>query len=106
MRTGKSPLSSQGRGMGGGFSGSRTLKGTTHRMPTDITRFYEYDELTEILRSLEKQYPKLAKLESIGQSFEGRDIWLLTITNQETGAHDEKPAMYIDGNIHAGEVTG
>ena len=75
-------------------------------MPTDITRFYKHDELTEILRGFEREYPTLAKLESIGQSFEGRDIWLLTITNQETGVHDEKPAMYIDGNIHAGEVTG
>ncbi|HEX5165633.1 MAG TPA: M14 family metallopeptidase, partial [Thermomicrobiales bacterium] len=75
-------------------------------MPTDITRFYTYDELTEILRTHERAHPTLATLESIGQSFEGRDIWLLTVTNQETGAAGEKPAMYIDGNIHAGEVTG
>ncbi len=75
-------------------------------MPTDVTRFYKYDELTGILRGFAADYPKLASLESIGQSFEERDIWLLTITNQETGPHNEKPAMYIDGNIHAGEVTG
>lgn len=72
----------------------------------DISRFYTYDELTGVLNRLASDYPKLAMLESIGQSHEGRDIWLLTITNQETGRADEKPAMYIDGNIHAGEVTG
>jgi murein tripeptide amidase MpaA len=72
----------------------------------DVTTFHRYDELTEILRRLTRDYPRLTVLESIGTSFEGRDIWLLTITNQETGPADEKPALYIDGNIHAGEVTG
>ena len=30
---------------------------------------------------------------------------MVTITNQETGPDDEKPAYYIDANIHAAEVT-
>lgn len=72
----------------------------------DITRFYRFDELTGLLRGLERDYPRLASLQSIGTSWEGRDIWLLTVTNQDTGAAEDKPAMYIDGNIHAGEVTG
>lgn len=72
----------------------------------DVSRFHTFDELTSLLQGLVASYPKLATLESIGKSHEGRDIWLVTITNQETGAADDKPAMYIDGNIHAGEVTG
>lgn len=72
----------------------------------DITRFHKFDELTAILNGWVEQYPNLARLDSIGKSYEGRDIWVLTITNQETGADTDKPAMYIDGNIHAGEVTG
>jgi murein tripeptide amidase MpaA len=69
-------------------------------------RFYTYDELTAILRGYAEGYPQLASLESIGQSHEGRDIWCLTITNSATGAHDTKPAQYVDANMHAGEVTG
>jgi murein tripeptide amidase MpaA len=72
----------------------------------DISRFHRYDELTDILRRLTRDFPTLAALESIGTSYEGREIWLLTVTNQMTGPAGEKPAMYIDGNIHAGEVTG
>jgi murein tripeptide amidase MpaA len=69
-------------------------------------RFYRYDDLTAILHNYVATYPALAALASIGKSYEGRDIWCLTITNTATGAHETKPAQYIDGNMHAGEVTG
>ena len=72
----------------------------------DIMRLLKFDELTGILKGFVERFPKLASLDSMGKSHEGRDIWVLNITNQETGAAEEKPAMYIDGNIHAGEVTG
>jgi murein tripeptide amidase MpaA len=68
--------------------------------------FYGYDELTETLRAWADKSPKLCSLESIGKSYEGRDIWLVTITNTETGAHDEKPAFLIEANIHSMEWTG
>ncbi len=74
--------------------------------PTDITRFYRHNEMTDILQGLAAGFPTLCSIESMGQSYEGRDLWVLTITNTATGPADEKPAMYIDGNIHAGELTG
>lgn len=75
----------------------------------DASRFYTFDtfdELTGLLEHYSRSYPKLAMLDSVGTSFEGRDLCVLTLTNQVTGPADSKPAMYIDGNIHAGEVTG
>ena len=44
-------------------------------------------------------------IESIGKSHEGRDIWVLTVTNAATGPAAEKPAFWVDGNIHATEVA-
>jgi len=67
--------------------------------------YYRYDDLTAILRAFVSEYPQLVKLEAIGQSYEGRDIWLVTITNQETGPAEDKPALWVDGNIHATEVS-
>ena len=32
-------------------------------------------------------------------------MWLLTATNFETGPDTEKPAVWVDGNIHASEVA-
>jgi murein tripeptide amidase MpaA len=69
-------------------------------------RWYRYDELTELLRSWADEAPGLLRLESIGQSYEGRDIWLVTATAFETGPDLEKPAFLVEANIHAIEVTG
>ncbi|MBV9791747.1 MAG: carboxypeptidase, partial [Chloroflexi bacterium] len=76
-------------------------------MPSvDFSQYYQYDDLVAILREYTEAYPQLAQLTSIGKSYEGRDLWLMTITNQATGKDTEKPAYWVDGNIHATEVTG
>jgi Zinc carboxypeptidase len=68
--------------------------------------FYGYDELSETLRGWAQEAPQLCELESIGKSYEGRDIWLVTLTNTETGAHADKPGFIIEANIHSMEWTG
>jgi murein tripeptide amidase MpaA len=68
-------------------------------------RFYRYDDLTRLLKAYAREYPDLIRLESIGKSHEGRDVWLLRATNFKTGEDSEKPAFWVDGNIHASEVT-
>jgi murein tripeptide amidase MpaA len=67
--------------------------------------YYRYDDLTRLLRGYAEQYPGLARLVSIGASYEGRDIRLLVLTNAATGDDREKPALWVDGNIHASEVS-
>ncbi len=75
-------------------------------MPTvQFDRFYRYQELTELLRAFAAEYPKLIGLESIGHSHEGRDIWVLTVSNRSTGEAADKPAFWVDGNIHSTEVA-
>ncbi len=60
-------------------------------------RYYRYDDLTRILHSFAQEFPKLVQVESIGKSYEGRDIWLVTLTNTATGAASDKPALWVDG---------
>ncbi len=69
-------------------------------------RFVRFRELTEVLEGLAATRPDLLSLSEIGRSHEDRPIMLATITNNATGPHDEKPAMWIDANIHATEHTG
>lgn len=69
-------------------------------------RYYRYDALTELLEQLVQTYPTLLAMESVGKSHEGRDIWVLTVTNQATGPASDKPAYWIDANIHASELAG
>ncbi len=68
-------------------------------------QFYRYPELTRLLQDYADAAPQLVSLRSIGKSFEGRDIWLLAITNRATGSDENKPAFWVDGNIHAAELT-
>ena len=67
---------------------------------------YRYDELSAAMDSLAAERPDLVTIASVGTSHEGRDIRLVTVTNAATGPHDEKPAVWVDANIHATEITG
>lgn len=71
----------------------------------DWNTYPRYDELTRVLKEYAAAYPNLFVLESIGKSYEGRDVWLVTVTNNATGPALEKPALWIDGNIHATELA-
>jgi len=71
-----------------------------------FNRFYRYAALTRLLKALAKEHPHLLRLESIGKSHEGREVWLVTATNFATGPDTEKPALWVDGNLHASEVAG
>src|SRR5262245_28929009 len=67
-------------------------------------RLNNYDEVTKILKDLVAAYPDLLTLQSLGKSYQGRDMWEVTLNVAKTGKDTEKPAMYIDGNIHGNEV--
>jgi murein tripeptide amidase MpaA len=68
-------------------------------------RFYRYADLTELLHAVAREHPGLVTLESIGKSHEKRDVWVVTVTNTVTGPASEKPAFWVDGNIHSTEVS-
>jgi murein tripeptide amidase MpaA len=67
--------------------------------------YYRYEPLTQFLRGWVERYPNLCRLDSLGRSYEGRNIWIMTVTNFTTGPDKEKPAYWVDANIHATEVA-
>lgn len=69
-------------------------------------RYFDHETLGEIGRRLEEAWPDRCRFSSIGRSVEGRELWLLTVTDFGSGEADAKPAMWIDGNIHANEIQG
>ena len=76
-------------------------------MPQDLRfdTYYRYDDLTRLIHAFAEARPDLVQVESIGKSYEGRDLWLATVTRFATGPAAEKPAFWVDGNIHATEVS-
>ncbi len=69
-------------------------------------RYYNSSQLYEIMKRIEKAYPDLVKISGMGKSVEGKELWMMTISNRKKGDPDKKPAMYIDGNIHSNEIQG
>lgn len=71
----------------------------------DWSNYVDYEEMSNYLESWTSAHSDITSLTSIGQSHEGRELWLVTVTNPETGAPDEKPALYVQGGIDSDEVT-
>ncbi|HUU45544.1 MAG TPA: M14 family metallopeptidase [Acidobacteriota bacterium] len=79
----------------------RTLAGDVN---LSFEHWYDGPAVEKALNDLRNAYPGLCQLQSIGQSEEGRDIWLMTITNTKTGKDTDKPGVYVDGTIHGNEI--
>lgn len=71
----------------------------------DFKHYHTYWEMVDFLKKWAKEYPDLLDLYVVAQSFGGVDIYQVTLTNKKTGKDTDKPAMYLEGNRHSGEVT-
>ncbi|GAB3751779.1 M14 family metallopeptidase [Spirosoma pomorum] len=76
------------------------------KVPMRWNHYNDYAMITKFCQDLAKAYPDLVKLESMGKSFQGRDMWVLVVSDTKTGKPDRKPGFYIDGNIHSNELQG
>jgi murein tripeptide amidase MpaA len=69
-------------------------------------RFLVYEELTTRLQEWAERFPDVLRVSSLGRSREGREIWLATLSFGSSADTRSKPAVWIDANIHATELTG
>jgi len=83
---------------------SLSIRAQEIKVPLRFDRYYNYEEIVEALKALNREYPDFTELEEVGKSEEGRIIWALTINNPETGEALDKPGVYVDGNIHGNEI--
>lgn len=74
------------------------------KVPIEFNRYHTVDEINGSLRKLAVAYPDICRVESIGKSLQGREMLVLVITNSKTGPDSTKPAMWIDGAVHANEI--
>ncbi|CAG7680981.1 unnamed protein product [Allacma fusca] len=71
--------------------------------PMSWTAYHKLDSIYTWLESLESQYPNLVTLEEIGQSFQNRPLKLVRISTSNSTVNSSKPAIWLDGGIHARE---
>lgn len=71
----------------------------------DWQHYHTSEEIEGWMRKWAEAHPNLVELYQVGESFGGRPIWQVTITNKETGKDTDKPAAFFEGGRHSGEIT-
>ncbi len=71
----------------------------------DWAHYHTSAEIEMWMRKWAEDHPDLVELYSVGESFGGRTLWQLTITNKKTGKDTDKPAAFFEGGRHSGEIT-
>jgi hypothetical protein len=69
-------------------------------------RYNSYEGVADICSRLAKAYPDLVTLESMGKSYQGREMYVLIISDKKSQDPSFKPGYWIDGNIHSVEIQG
>ena len=67
--------------------------------------YHDYNELTEFLVNISNTYPSITNLISIGQSVQGRELWVLEISDNP-GVNEVEPEFRYIANMHGDETVG
>ncbi|XP_018542741.1 LOW QUALITY PROTEIN: carboxypeptidase D [Lates calcarifer] len=84
---------------------TRRLTPTAEETVETYDKYYNYVDLTGRLQSLAQKYPHIANLSSIGQSVEGRELWVMRITKDPEIDSPGKPKFKYVGNMHGDETV-
>jgi hypothetical protein len=71
----------------------------------DWQHYHTSEEIEAWMRQWAEAHPDLVELYPVGESFGGRTLWQLTLTNTRTGKDTDKPAAFFEGGRHSGEIT-
>ena len=67
--------------------------------------YYSYEELSNLLAQLQQNFSDVFYYESLGKTYEGRDIWLVKISDNVI-IDEEEPEVLFTGGFHGDEKTG
>lgn len=83
-------------------SASATVSASTQIPAT----YHTYIQYTQWIKQIASEYPNYCKVESIGKSLDGRDIWAIQLAGPGTIEPDKRPALLITANIDGDRVIG
>jgi carboxypeptidase T len=67
-----------------------------------VYEYYNYQKMTELLQNLQSQNSDIMKLESYGKTYEGREIWLVKISDN-VNLDEKEPGVLFMGAHHGNE---
>lgn len=83
----------------------RSVSPSTETTAETYNKYYDYAELTRRFQSLAQTYPHIAELSSVGRSVEGRELWVMRITEHPDKDSPGKPKFKYVGNMHGDETV-
>ncbi len=81
---------------------SRPAAPSTDAPPMD---YHTYETLTADLQQIAAEHPEIVRLTSLGLTPQGRELWMVEITDNPDADEDEPEAGYIS-SMHGDEVVG
>ena len=70
------------------------------------SEFYKYKEMVDFLFEAKKEYSKFIELKALVTSPEEREVYLVAITDPETGLAEQKGAYFVQACVHGQEGAG
>ncbi|MBC8197018.1 MAG: DUF2817 domain-containing protein [Candidatus Marinimicrobia bacterium] len=81
------------------------LNNETRNSDNPLRSYNNYTEMTAILQNIAIEYPEITQLISIGQSVQGRELWVMNISDNP-GINEIEPEFKYVANMHGDEVVG
>lgn len=71
----------------------------------DVDNYPSFSQVEARLKKIAASYPNILKLFSIGKSVEGRDLWVMKISDN-VGQDELEPEVKYISSMHGDEITG
>ncbi len=81
------------------------IENHTHSNEKFLKSYPSHQKITRFLKKITAKYPKISKLFSIGKSVEGRELWVVKISDNVNIDEVEPEFKYIS-SMHGDEITG
>ena len=81
------------------------LKNNPQYSRNPMEAYHNYIELTAFMQDIADSYPDITCLESIGQSVQGRELWVMEISDNP-GINEIEPEFKYVANMHGDETVG
>ncbi|XP_078681338.1 carboxypeptidase D-like isoform X2 [Branchiostoma floridae x Branchiostoma belcheri] len=83
---------------------SVNLKRLLVRREIDTTHYHDFVDMSAQLQDYANRYPHITRLFSIGQSVQGRDLWVMQVTDRPDQTEPGEPQVKLVGNMHGNEA--
>jgi len=81
------------------------LKNNSQNSRNPMEDYHDYNELSTFMQNIADSYPDITRLESIGQSVQGRELWVMEISDNP-GVNEIEPEFKYVANMHGDETVG